>query len=140
LSQSTGNGTIDKAIKTYSQQYGVDANLIYSIMSNESNFKKDVVSKTGNKGLMQVSNALLKDSNVNDWQDPNLNTMVGTKYLSYLSKYFNGDMKKVIAAYNSGEGTVSKLVNKYGNNWTDHLPDETKKYLPKVIKLYNSLK
>lgn len=140
MKQTTGNISIDKAITTYSKQYGVDANLIYSIMYNESSFNKSSVSKTGNKGLMQVSNGLLKDSSVSNWQDVNANTMVGTKYLSYLLKYFNNDIEKAIAAYNAGEGTVGKLVKQYGSKWKNYLPSETKKYLPKVLKTYNSLK
>lgn len=140
MKQTTGNTAIDKAIKTYSSQYGVDANLVYSIMYNESSFNKASISKTGNKGLMQVSDSLLKSSSVSNWQDPNANTMVGTKYLSYLLKYFNNDTEKAIAAYNAGEGTVAKLVKQYGSKWKDHLPSETKKYLPKVLKTYNNLR
>lgn len=120
-------------------------------MLNESSFNKSDISKTGdNYGLMQVSSDLLLKSNVvtkdkngkiqGNWQDPNANTMVGTKYLSYLLKYFNNDAEKAIAAYNAGEGTVGKLVKNYGSKWKDHLPSETKKYLPKVLKTFNSLK
>jgi len=109
-------------------------------MYNESSFKTSAISKTGNKGLMQVSDSLLKSSSVTNWRDPAANTMVGTKYLSYLLKYFGNDPEKAIAAYNAGEGTVASLVKKYGSKWKNYLPSETKNYLPKVLKTYNSLK
>lgn len=103
-------------------------------------FDGNLVSKTGNKGLMQVSDELLKDSNVGNWNNTNLNTMVGTKYFAYLTKYFGGDMEKAIAAYNCGEGRVASLVKKYGSKWKNYLPKETKNYLPKVTKIYNQFK
>lgn len=103
-------------------------------------FDGNLVSKTGNKGLMQVSDALLKESNVGNWGNANLNTMVGTKYLGYLLKYFDGDVEKALAGYNYGEPRVAKLVKKHGKNWKKHLPKETKNYLPKVTKIYNQFK
>ena len=95
-------------------------------------------------GLMQVSDELLTDSNINIDSDliynTNINTMVGVKYLSHLQKLFNGDMEKVIAAYNAGEGTVMKAVDKYGeDNWKKGLKEETIKYLPKVIDLWEKM-
>jgi soluble lytic murein transglycosylase-like protein len=106
----------------------------------EGQFDKNAISTTGKHfGLMQVSQELLDDSNVKNWNNVALNTMVGTKYLAYLLKYFDGDMEKAIAGYNCGEGRVKKLVNKYGGNWKKYLPKETKKYLPKVLSLYKKM-
>jgi len=85
---------------------------------------------------MQVSNGLLKDSGVSNWQNPDNNIMVGTKYIDSLLKMFGNNLEKTIAAYNSGEGTVQNLVKKYGDKWKDHLPTETKNYLPKVLSSY----
>lgn len=142
MSSSTGSGTIDKAIEQNANKYGVDSNLIYSIMLNESNFNPDVISSTSNKGLMQVSDELLADNNItgDNWTNPMLNVMVGTKYFSYLQKYFNGDLEKSIAAYNAGEGRVGRLVKQYGDNWKNYLPQETKNYLPKVMSTYKSMR
>ena len=51
---------------------------------------------------------------------------------------FNGDIAKVLAAYNAGEGTVEKDIaraRREGGNWQDYLPDETKGYLRKTLPI-----
>jgi len=34
-----------------------------------------------------------------------------------------------LASYNAGVGRVSRLIKKYGQDWEEHLPKETKKYI-----------
>lgn len=55
------------------------------------------------------------------------------KYMNVLLKKFNGDKRKAVASYNAGEGRVQKLVNKYGDNWANYLPSETKNYLKQIF-------
>jgi soluble lytic murein transglycosylase-like protein len=142
--QTTGNTSIDKAFTTNAATYGLDPNLIYAISHVETGGTFDPTLQNniegGHFGLMQVSTNLLNDSNIGNWKSPQLNTMVGAKYLNYLLKYFDNDMEKAICAYNAGEGTIGGLVRDYGNNWKKHLSPETKKYLPAVLKIYTSLK
>ena len=41
------------------------------------------------------------------------------------------DMEKqrlAYAAYNGGYGTISKAYNKYGNDWINHVPEESRNY------------
>ena len=61
--------------------------------------------------------------------DPEQNVDAGVKYLKYLDKRFDGNLKKTIAAYNAGEGTVKR----YGG-----IPPyrETRTYVKKVLKNY----
>lgn len=56
------------------------------------------------------------------------------KYMGTLLTMFNGDQRKAAAAYNAGEGRVKSLVQKYGANWEQYLPNETKGYLKKIFK------
>ena len=42
-------------VEKYSNEYGIDENLVYSIIKAESKFDKDVISHKGAKGLMQIS-------------------------------------------------------------------------------------
>jgi len=62
-------------------------------------------------------------------------------YLQYLHRYFNGDWYLAIAAYNGGEGTVSRAVkrNAEAGRATDFfsldLKAETRDYVPKLLAI-----
>jgi membrane-bound lytic murein transglycosylase D len=63
------------------------------------------------------------------------NGRAAAKYLKNLHDEF-GDWRLTLAAYNAGEGTVSRLLAKYAAHTYDeiavHLPAETQMYVPKV--------
>ena len=42
-------------VEIYSKEFGLDENLVYSVIKVESKFKKDAVSHKGAKRLMQIS-------------------------------------------------------------------------------------
>ena len=68
-------------------------------------------------------------------------TTAALDYLQYLNKRFKGDWLLALAAYNSGEGTVSKAQRKNRKKgkpvgfWDLDLPKETRAYVPKLIAL-----
>ena len=68
-------------------------------------------------------------------------TAAALDYLQYLHKRFKGDWLLALAAYNSGEGTVSKAQRKNRKKgkpvgfWDLALPGETRDYVPKLIAL-----
>jgi membrane-bound lytic murein transglycosylase D len=68
-------------------------------------------------------------------------TRAAIDYLSYLNRFFDGDWLLVLAAYNSGEGTVQNAIRKnerLGKKtdfWSLDLPRETKLYVPKILAL-----
>lgn len=78
----------------------------------------------------------------NWWMDERRDVVASTqaaiKYLKYLHQYFDGDWLLAIAAYNAGEGTVSRAIKrnqkagKPTDYWSLPLPRETKNYLPKL--------
>lgn len=115
------------------QKYGVRTPLIAAIMKAESNFNPKARSGVGAVGLMQLMPKY--HGHKGNIYDPKQNVMIGTQYLVSLLKKF-GDVRMAIAAYNAGDGRVSKLIKRYGNSWekiAPHLPSETKKYVPKVL-------
>ena len=68
-------------------------------------------------------------------------TAAALDYLQHLHKRFKGDWLLALAAYNSGEGTVSKAQRKNRKKgkpvgfWDLSLPGETRDYVPKLIAL-----
>ena len=77
-------------------------------MHTESAFNPNARSPVGAQGLMQLMPATGRRFGVTNAFDPAQNIEGGTKYLAYLTKYFKGDMGKVVPAYNAGEGNVTK--------------------------------
>lgn len=57
----------------------------------------------------------------------------GRDYLSALIRHYDGDVKKALAAYNWGGGNVNKAVRLHGEDWINHLPEETENYISGVL-------
>jgi soluble lytic murein transglycosylase-like protein len=79
---------------------------------------------------MQLMPATAEDMYVKDIFDAKENIEGGTRYLRVLANQFNGDMVKMIAAYNAGPDAVRK----YGGKVPPY--EETQLYVQKVLKLY----
>lgn len=109
--------------------HDVDRHLIRAIIHAESHFRKDVVSKQGAQGLMQLMPATARELGVKNPFIAEQNIQGGAKHLAKLFKKYHGDIRMVAAAYNSGEGTVEK----YGG-----IPPykETKVYIERVEILH----
>lgn len=79
------------------------------------------------------------------WYDGRRDVMASTNaamnYLSRLHEMFNGDWLLALAAYNAGEGRVSRAIErnqKLGlptDYWNLSLPQETQNYVPKLLAL-----
>ncbi|WP_339544301.1 transglycosylase SLT domain-containing protein [Pseudomonas sp. RA_35y_Pfl2_P32] len=74
-------------------------------------------------------------------RDITASTTAALDYLTKLHDMFNGDWLLALAAYNSGEGTVSRAIErneKLGlptDYWNLPLPSETQAYVPKLLAL-----
>ncbi|HTL97287.1 MAG TPA: transglycosylase SLT domain-containing protein [Holophagaceae bacterium] len=109
---------------------GVDTYLARAIIQAESAFNYRARSHVGALGLMQLMPSTAERFGVLDPFDPRQNITGGCKYLKWLTDYFKGDLAKVVAAYNAGEGAVQRY---------NGVPPfkETRAYVPKVLDLYN---
>jgi hypothetical protein len=108
---------------------GVDTHLARAIIQAESAFNYRARSRVGALGLMQLMPSTAERFGVLDPFNPRQNITGGVKYLKWLHSYFEGDLTKVVAAYNAGEGAVNRHKG---------IPPfrETQAYVPKVLDLY----
>lgn len=104
-----GSSEYDGLIQSMSAKYGVDSNLIKSVMKSESNFRPNAVSSAGAMGLMQLMPGTAGDMGVTDPYDPVQNIEGGVKYLGMMLKRFDGDVALALAAYNCGPRKVENL-------------------------------
>lgn len=112
------------------QKYDVDPLLVAAVIEQESRFRRKAKSPVGARGLMQLMPRTGRWMGARDLYDPEQNVDAGVKYIKYLNKRFNGNLKLTIAAYNGGEGNVKR----YGG-----VPPfrETRTYVRKVMKNYD---
>ncbi|MEI7812256.1 MAG: transglycosylase SLT domain-containing protein [Ignavibacteria bacterium] len=119
-------------ISNASKEYGIDSNIIKSVILAESagNEKAQSVSKA--KGLMQLMDSTARSMGVKNVWDPKENIQGGTKYLADLLRQYKGDLKLALAAYNAGPGNVEKYKG---------VPpfQETKTYITRVMGYLNHL-
>jgi soluble lytic murein transglycosylase-like protein len=83
----------------------------------------------GARGLMQLMPATAKRFRCDDAGNEACNVEAGTRYLAWLLKRFNGDVKLALAGYNAGEGSVDKYQG------VPPFP-ETQKYVNKITSNY----
>lgn len=131
-SSSLNRNSYDQIIAYAANKHGVSVGLVKAIMHTESGFNPNARSPVGAQGLMQLMPATAKRFNVSNAYDPHQNIEGGVRYLSWLIKRFNGNLKLALAGYNAGEGNVDK----YGG-----IPPfrETRDYVERVLTRYHNL-
>ncbi len=127
---------VDSGVSTMVEEAAknMDVNplLVHSVIQVESNYNPYAVSPKGARGLMQLMPATARRFGVKNSFDAKQNIEGGVKYLKFLQDTFKDD-RLAIAAYNAGEGAVTK----YGN--VPPYP-ETMNYVAKVGKKYGQAK
>ncbi|MBK7858387.1 MAG: lytic transglycosylase domain-containing protein [Archangiaceae bacterium] len=119
----------DELITAAAIRYKMPPNLVRAVMHAESAFDPTAVSVVGASGLMQLMPGTAREMYVKDIFDAKENIEGGVRYLRVLANEFDGDMVKMVAAYNAGPDAVRK----YGG-----VPPyaETQAYVKKVVALY----
>jgi soluble lytic murein transglycosylase-like protein len=124
----------DEALEKACAKYNVPVALARAVMQVESNFDPHAVSEKGALGLMQLMPGTASEMYVRDALSAKDNIEGGVRYLRVLANTFDGDMVKMVAAYNAGPDSVRK----YGGK-VPPFP-ETQAYVRKVIALYFQFK
>jgi soluble lytic murein transglycosylase-like protein len=120
----------DEIIDEMAVKYRMPVNLVRAVMHAESAFDPNAISHVGASGLMQLMPATAREMYVKDIFDARENIEGGTRYLRVLANEFDGDMVKMVAAYNAGPDAVRKY-----NGQVPPYP-ETQAYVRKVLSLY----
>jgi soluble lytic murein transglycosylase-like protein len=107
---------------------GLNQRLARAVVQIESNWDSRAVSSKGAMGLMQIMPVIAQEYSVDDPFDPEKNLEAGMRHLRNLLEHYGNDSMRALAAYNAGQGAVSR----YGG-----VPpyQETRDYVQRVLAL-----
>jgi hypothetical protein len=99
------------------------------------NFDPDVisgkrVSSAGAEGIAQLMPSSYPNVNRTD---PMASLNAAAQTMRDNLQRFGGDVRKALAAYNAGVGTVTDAIRRLGPNWENDLPAETRQYLAEIV-------
>ncbi len=120
---------LEAVIKKYAGQYGVDEDLVWAVIRQESGFNPSAVSPKGAMGLMQLMPGTAALLGVSDPFDVEQNIAGGIKYLDRCLNRFNQDVTLALAAYNAGPDNVEKYQG------CPPFP-ETRQYVASILQAY----
>lgn len=97
---------VRRLVDEIAARVGIDARLAHAVVRAESNYRPLAISPKGAMGLMQLMPTLAASYRLADPFDPERNLEAGLTHLRrLLVKY---DVRRALAAYNAGEGAVSR--------------------------------
>ncbi len=146
--------TYSQYVEEYSNEYGLDKNLVYSIIKAESGFDAKAVSPRDAKGLMQILDSTgewaaekikIEDYDSSMLFEPQTNIRIGCWFIARLLEQYDQDLELALSAYNAGSGNVSKWLKdksiSSNGKTLDRIPfEETKNYVAKIEKYNNMYK
>jgi soluble lytic murein transglycosylase-like protein len=110
--------------------HNLDADLLASVVREESAGQTRAVSRAGAQGLMQLMPGTAAELGVTDAFVPSQNVRGGTAYLDSLLKRYHDNLVLALAAYNAGPEAVDR--------WHGIPPyRETQLYVARVIHEFN---
>jgi soluble lytic murein transglycosylase-like protein len=99
---------LDPIVKKASDKYGVDADLIREIIRQESDSSPVALSPRGAKGIMQLMDSTAVQYGVKNPFDPEENIDGAVHFIADLMRRYDGDIEKVLAAYDAGPARVDE--------------------------------
>lgn len=129
--QAGGNlpGTLDRIVNDAAERHNLDPALVKAVISTESGWNSNAISRKGAIGLMQLEPGTAQRFGVWNPFDPEQNVEGGSAYLKALLDHYNGDLTRTLAAYNAGEHAVDS------SGGVPSIP-ETQQYVQKVTNKY----
>lgn len=93
-------------------EYGVQYELVLALMSAESGYRTDVISKTNDYGIMQINKInherLTKTLGITDYLDPEQNIRAGIYMLSEIAENYDTP-QEILMVYNRGHAGAKRL-------------------------------
>ncbi len=130
----------EETIREASRKNGLEPAFVAGVIYTESRFRPDAESSQEAYGLMQMLPATAefvqqRSGIEGDFRDPRTNIRLGTWYLGYLDERYRGDERLMLAAYNSGEGTVDAWISDRGFDIAKDIPfEETREYVERALE------
>ncbi|MDP3873578.1 MAG: lytic transglycosylase domain-containing protein [Pseudomonadota bacterium] len=134
VARSAAAAAHQQRIARVADRTGVEAGLLNAVVAVESAYNPKAVSPKGAAGLMQLMPDTARRYGVTDRFDPDQNLLGGALYLRDLIARFDNQLELALAAYNAGEGAVER----HGRRVPPFA--ETRRYVPKVLDHYRSLR
>jgi tetratricopeptide (TPR) repeat protein len=135
------------SVQQATKRDGVDLNIAYSIMREESTFRPDIQSRSNAYGLMQMllstaqhsadSLKLNRKIQPADLFQPDLNISLGIRHLRILHRQFNAHIIPMAGAYNAGAQRVVRWLERFAklpkDQWVEAIPiEQTRHYVIRV--------
>ncbi|WP_448588635.1 lytic transglycosylase domain-containing protein [Thermocrinis sp.] len=131
-------------VKEASQRFGVDKNLIWAVMRQESLFDQEAISPSNARGLMQLMNFTAREVSSkygipNEVFSPRENILMGTAYLREMLDLWKGDLVRAVASYNAGPNRVRSFIQHSDPYvFIETIPiAETRNYVKQVLHNYH---
>ncbi len=132
---------------------GVDPNLLWTIAYLETRFRPWLTSPKDARGMMQFIPSTAARFGLSNPYEPVPAIRAAARYVKVLSNLFGGRVDSILAAYNSGEGTVAayssgrsiangrKIINPNNQKTIGGVPPytETVGYVGRGLKIYRWL-
>lgn len=123
----------DALIIDSAESAGVPPDVLYRLLNQESRFRPDIISGATRSPVGAVGIAQFMPATAIEWLgsveaalDPQKAIPGAAKYLAWLIRKFNGNLKAAVAAYNWGIGNVQK-------KGLDNAPLETRNYVAAIL-------
>ncbi len=121
-----------RLIEVQAAHTGLPTWFFYSIMRQESRYRRGVISWADAVGLLQVipptgqrtANRLGIPFDRFQLKDPAVNLRLGTSYLGFLAKDFHNQLTLVAASYNAGPDPIRTFVKANRDAGWDHIIEE----------------
>lgn len=137
-----------EALRSYSEENGLDPYLVASLIRQESEFNPDAISRANAYGLMQLlpktGRGEARKTGISHYStdsllNPTINIELGTRYFRQMIDEFGGQVEYALAAYNAGADRVADWRSS-GNyrdveEFVESIPfTETREYVQAIVR------